>query len=185
MYALICFASDSRRNRDRVVLLLGAATALATPKPPSAATITVKASQAFKPNQYLQLNDRYAPGTITIASGGTITLKNTDTDAHSLSLVKKSDVPGTVDAVNNCAVCGPLFQAHGINPNGPPLTGPPPHPEVNVAAPGFNTSGDSILVAPKGRPHSKVSFKVTAKSGTTLHFICIFHAWMQGKLVVK
>lgn len=168
-----------------VLLLLGAATALALPKPPSTATITVKASQAFKPNHFLQLNDRYSPGTITIASGGTITLKNTDAEGHSLSLVKKSGVPRTVAQVNNCPVCGPVSQAHGINPNGPPLTGPPPHPVVNVGAPGFNTPGDSTLVAPKGRPSSKVTFKVTAKSGTTLYFICIFHPWMQGKLVVK
>jgi plastocyanin len=180
---------DSRRVRGGILagalLLLAAATALAAPKPPSKATITIKGSQAFKPNQYLQLNDSYTPGTVTIASGGTITLKNTDTDAHSLSLVKRSDVPRTVNQVNNCPVCGPIMQAHGINPNGPPLMGPPPHPDVNAGAPGFDTPGDSTLVGPKGRPRPKVSFKVTAKRGTTLYFICIFHPWMQGKLVVK
>jgi plastocyanin len=166
------------------LLALGAA-ALATAKPSSKATITIKGGSSFKPNKYLQLNDAYVPGTIAIASGGTITIKNTDTDGHSLSLVKKSDVPRTIQQVNNCLVCGPLFQAHGINPNGPPPTGPPPHPVVNVGAPGFDKPGDSILVAPKGRPSSKVSFKVTAKRGSTLYFICILHPWMEGKLLVK
>ncbi len=181
------FASQRIRGATAigVLLLVGAATALAASKPSSTATITVKASVAFKPNQYLQLNDHYSPGTITIASGGTVTLKNTDTEAHSLSLVKKSDVPRTVNQVNNCPVCGPIFQAHGINPNGPPVNGPPPHPAVNVGAPGFNTPGDSTLVGPKGRRLGKVTFKVTAKRGTTLYFICIFHPWMQGKLVVR
>ena len=106
------FASQQIRGATAigVLLLLGAATALAASKPSSTATITVKASVTFKPNQYLQLNDHYSPGTITIASCGTITLKNTDTEAHSLSLVKRSDMPRTVNQVNNCPVCGPLFQ---------------------------------------------------------------------------
>lgn len=167
-------------------VLAAAATALAAPSPPQRATITIRASVSFKPNQYLQLNDRYVPGTVDIASGGTITLNNTDSsEGHSLSLVKKSDVPRTANQVNNCNICNSIFQAHGINPNGPPPSGPPPHPVVNVGAPGFNTPGDSILVGPKGGGHSKVSFKVTAKRGTTLYFICIFHPWMQGKFVVR
>lgn len=183
-------ASSAFRQARRAMLVgallaLGPVAALATGKPSSKATITIKGGAVFKPNKYLQLNDAYFPGTITIASGGTITIKNTDTDGHSLSLVKSSDVPRTVAQVNNCGVCGPLFQAHGINPNGPPPTGPPPHPVVNVGAPGFDKPGDSTLVAPKGRPFSTVSFKVTAKRGSTLYFICIFHPWMQGKLLVK
>jgi hypothetical protein len=28
-------------------------------------------------------------------------------------------------------------------------------------------------------------FKITARPGTTLHFVCAFHSWMQGRFLVK
>jgi hypothetical protein len=38
-------------------------------------------------------------------------------------------------------------------------------------------------VGPKGSG-STVKFKVTAKAGTTLHYLCIIHPWMQGRFRV-
>jgi hypothetical protein len=32
--------------------------------------------------------------------------------------------------------------------------------------------------------HRSISIKVTAPAGTTLHFICAVHPWMQGTLKV-
>lgn len=160
--------------------LISAGTALAAPNAPSKAKIAIKGSLSFKPNAYFKQSYHFVSGTVTIKSGGTVTLRNTTSDPHSLSLVKKSGVPRTAGQINNCAICGPFFGAHGIS-----QTGPPSNPIINVGAPGFNTPGDSILVAPKGSARSTVSFKVTAKPGTTLYFICIFHPWMQGRFIVK
>ena len=43
-----------------------------------------------------------------------------------------------------------------------------------------NVPGDSLFIKPNG----SVSAPVTAKAGTTLHYICIFHPWMQGVIKV-
>ena len=79
--------------------------------------------------------------------------------------------------------CGAIAKSHGVNPEGPPL-GPPPNPLVNVGAAGFGTPGDSIVIGPKGHG-GQATFKVTARPGTTLSFICIIHPWMQGRFLVK
>lgn len=183
------FASQQLRRAIVVsaLLLIAAATGLAAPNAPSKATVNIRGGTSFRPNEYIKDAVHFAPATTAIQSGGTITVSNlgSDREGHSLSLVKKSDVPRTLDQVNNCAVCNKLFKAHGIDPNGPPLHGPPPHLIVNVGAPGFDTPGDSIVIGPKGTHFGKVTFKVTAKPGTTLYFMCMFHPWMQGRFLVR
>ena len=181
---MLSFASRRVRGASLVAALslIAVAAAAAAPSAPSKAKIAIHGSASFKANQYLKLNNSFVPGTITIRSGGTVTIKNITTDGHTLSIVKKSQVPRTAAQVNNCNVCGPLFAAHGFNPNAP---GPPQHLLVNVGAPGFNQPGDSIAIGPPKSHHNEVSFKVTAKRGTTLYFICIFHPWMQGHITVK
>jgi plastocyanin len=58
---------------------------------------------------------------------------------------------------------------------------------VDVGQTGFDTMGtktapgDSIYLAPK----ATVSFKVTAKKGSELHYFCAIHPWMQGTITVK
>jgi plastocyanin len=42
------------------------------------------------------------------------------------------------------------------------------------------TAGDSILIL----PGQTITVTVTAPAGTHLHFICIFHPWMQGEIIV-
>jgi plastocyanin len=49
---------------------------------------------------------------------------------------------------------------------------------------GLSETGDSIAVQ-SGGPHNSITIKVTAKPGTTLHFFCAVHPWMQGKIVVS
>ena len=48
-------------------------------------------------------------------------------------------------------------------------------------APGFGTVGDSVALTSK---RTSITFKVTAKPGTTLHFVCAIHPWMQGTIKV-
>jgi plastocyanin len=153
-------------------------------KGPARAKVEINGTESIKPNAYLKIGFHFTPGTIPIRSGGTITLTNNTPDPHSLSLVKASQVPHTAKQDENCAACFAIAKSHGINFEGPPTVGPPPIRLVDVGAAGFDTPGDSAVIGPKGRG-GPVSFKVTARPGTILNFICFFHPWMQGRFVVK
>jgi plastocyanin len=153
-------------------------------KGPATARIVIKGAESFKPNVYDKNTFHFEAGTVTIRSGGTVTLTNNTTDAHSLSIVTRAQLPRTINQINNCSVCGAILSSHGINLEGPPQHGPPPHRVVNVGGAGFDTSGDSVVIGPKGRG-GPVTFKVTARPGTILRFMCAFHPWMQGRFLVK
>jgi plastocyanin len=153
-------------------------------KGPAKAKIVIKGAESFKPNTYANNTFHFDAGTVAIRSGGTVTLTNTTTDAHTLSIVTQSQLPRTIDQVNNCNVCGAILNSHGINLEGPPMHGPPPHPVVNVGAAGFDAPGDSVVIGPKGRGRP-VTFQVTARPGTILRFMCTIHPWMQGRFLVK
>jgi plastocyanin len=153
-------------------------------KGPAKAKIVIKGDESFKPNVVLTNTFRFEPGTVTVRSGGTVTMTNTTADAHALSIVKASQVPRTINQLHSCSVCEAILKEHGINFEGPPTNGPPPHLVVNAGAAGFDTPGDSVVIGPKGKG-GPVTFKITARPGTTLHFVCAFHAWMQGRLLVK
>ena len=153
-------------------------------KGPARAKIVIKGGDSFKPNAYIKNTFHFVPGTVPVRSGGTVTLTNTTAEPHSLSILKRSQLPRTANHVENCSVCGAIAKSHGVNPEGPPPSGPPPIPLVNVGAAGFDTPGDSIVFGPKGHG-GQVTFKVTARPGTTLNFVCIIHPWMQGRFLVK
>jgi hypothetical protein len=182
-------------RRTVAIAVLGASTlALAgtafasAGKAPAKAKVLIAGSESFKPNQYLKIGFHFAPGTVVVRSGATITMANSTPDPHTLSIVTKSQLPRTFKQLESCAACAAIAKSHGINieepPTGPP--GPPPHPLVDVGAAGFNAPGDSIVIGPKGRPGGQpVTFKVTAAPGTTLNFLCVIHPWMQGRFLVK
>ena len=145
--------------------LILAAPALAAPK---ANTITAIGGMKVKANAYVQY---------TVKSGATITLrdKSTEGQPHTLSLIAK--LPKTPAQIMGCKACGPLMEAHEANPEtmevGKAL--------VEAGAEGFDTAGDSIFLPPKG----KVTFKVTAKKGSKLAFVCVVHPWMLGEIKVS
>jgi plastocyanin len=179
----------SRRTLAAAVLgaalLALAGTALAGgSKGPARAKIVIKGSESLVPNAYLKIGFRFDAGTVPIRHGGTVTLTNLTSDGHTLSIVKQSQVPRTIKQLQNCSACGAIAKSHGINFEGPPTEGPPPILLVNVGAVGFDAPGDSVIIAPKGRG-GPVTFKVTARPGTTLNFICAFHPWMEGRFLVK
>jgi plastocyanin len=176
--------------RTLVAVVLGAAlltvvgSALAAGgKGPARATVVVTGSESMKPNAFLTNTFHFQSGTVPIRSGGTITITNTTRDGHTLSLVKSSQVPRSIKQIENCRVCGEVAKSHGINTEGP-ASGPPPIRLVDVGAPGFDSPGDSIIIPPKGRG-GPVTFKVTARPGTILNFMCVFHPWMSGRFLVK
>ena len=178
-------------RRTLVTALLGAAflavagSAIAAGgKGPAKAKEVIKGGASFKPNAYIKDAVHFGAGTVAVRSGGQVTLTNTTTDPHTFSIVPRSQLPRTIKQVENCSVCGTIAKTHGVNPEGPPPEGPPPIPLVNIGPPGFDQPGDSIFVGPKG-PGGQVTFKVTARPGTILNFMCIIHPWMQGRILVK
>ena len=160
--------------------LILAAPALAAPK---ANTITAIGGMKVKANAYVQDDQRWDADSYTVKSGSTVTLrdKSTEGQPHTLSLIKKA--PKTPAQIMGCDACGPLMAAHEANME----TGEVGKELVEAGATGFDTggdkttAGDSIYLAPKG----KVTFKVTAKKGTTLNFLCAVHPWMLGTIKVN
>jgi plastocyanin len=152
-------------------------------KGPAKAKIVIKGAETFKTNAYIKDSVHFVAGTLTIRSGGTVTLTNTTDEPHTFSIVKKSELPRTIKQIQECHICGEIAKSHGLNPEGPP-SGPPPIPLVNVGPIGFDQPGDSVVIGPKGHG-GPVSITVTAPAGTTLNFMCAIHPWMQGRILVK
>jgi plastocyanin len=162
------------------VFALAAGPAAAAPKKN---TITAVGGTKVKANAYVQDAQHWDADSYKVKSGDTVTLrdKSTEGQPHTLSLVKK--LPRTPAQIMGCDACGPLMEAHQANPE----TGEVGQELVQAGGDGFDTggdksaAGDSIYLPPKG----KVTFKVTAKAGTTLNFICAVHPWMLGTIKVS
>jgi hypothetical protein len=162
-----------------LVATVGVAAVAVGQAAPTTATETAKAGAEVKVNQYIKDTSHWVKPKLTIASGGTLTIKTAgDPAPHSFSIVKSSQVPKTPDAIFSCKVCESIGKKHGADPNS---DAPPKHPVVDVGATGIDQPGDSIVLQPK----KSATVKVSAKAGTTLHFICAIHPWMQGTLAVK
>ena len=180
----------SRRKYARAglaVVVAVVAAAVAVPAfaaaPPASVTQKIVDKTTFKPNRYIQEGLRLKLDRINIRKGGTVTLVDASRQDHTLSLVKRSQVPTTVRQLDACftprGVCGKLGVEHGaVNPD----TGEeqePTTPLVNAGKAGFNQPGDSVIV-PGGK---RAKFKVT--STQALYYICAIHPWMQGAINAK
>jgi plastocyanin len=151
---------------------------------------TIKVSQKLKvvPNRYIQDGLRWDKDVYKIKSGGTLTVVNTAAGEgpHTFTVVKEKDLPRTARAVERCAICQKLGQAHGADPN----SDAPPKFQYLENGVGQNTPpkvdrpGDSGVTGP-GKKGEKISFKVTAKKGKELYFMCLIHPWMQAKVLVQ
>jgi len=138
-----------------VVVFSGGAGAAST-------TVKIVGADKFVPNSQVTSTFHYVPGTISVHSGGTAQWQNTTSDPHTVTIVKPGQLPSNINAVFNCKVCA--SQA----------------PSASVGGPGLDAPGDSLFI----KPHGSVSAPVTAKAGTTLHYMCIIHPWMQGVIKV-
>ena len=157
------------------------------------ATVKVTDHEEYVVNQYLKDEMRYVPGTVAVKSGCELTFEFATPDQdvpHSLSLVKQSDLPTTSAQMAKCKICKQIKADHVGDPTVPAgPKNPILHWVVNAGQPGLDAPGDSIAIfeaKAKGAPpgHGKVTVLVSAKAGTTLHFICGLHPWMQGKIQV-
>jgi len=163
-----------------VVALVAGTAVAASKKAPKKATITMKNPIKIKKNKYFQDGARFVPGSVVLASGGTLTLKNKGEAPHTFSIVAKKDVPKGTNGILSCGgpgtVCETIFTAHAFDQDGNPTK-----PVVDVGSPGIDQPGDSLAIAPK----STQKVNLSAKKGTRLYFICGIHAWMQGVIKVR
>jgi plastocyanin len=163
------------------------ATGATTSAVPNTATVKQSFSTEMKPNRYIKDNMRFNKDTYTVKSGGTLKVVNNKPQQgpHTVSFVKKSDLPTNANEVFNCKVCEKLGKAHGADPNSdaPPKFTFLENGKGQDKPPKFDRPGDSGITGPnKG---DSFSGKVTAKAGSTRYFMCLIHAQMQAKLVVK
>ena len=151
-------------------------------------TVTAVNQFSVDINKSLNVEFRFAPGTLHIQHGATLTFREgppqppslfpEGVDPHTLSIVRPADVPTTLTQIFNCPVCGPILTAHDPDNN----QQPPFNFVVNKGSAGLNQPGDSLAVTPE---HPVTRARVTASAGTTLRFICAIHPWMQGRLIVE
>jgi len=172
----------------RLVLALAALCCLALPSIAGAATSNAKQTivdkSKFKANRYVQDGNRFQQDRVSVKSGGKLTVTDKSKIEHTVSLVKKSDLPRSFAGLDACfspdGACAAISLSHGVDPNGPPPEGPPPITLVNVGAAGFDQPGDSQFIAPK----AKVSLTISAAKGSRLYALCGIHPWMQFQIRV-
>jgi plastocyanin len=150
--------------------------------------VTVKTKENVKIaiNRYIQDDLRFTPGTVTVASGSTLTFTYSDKEdePHTLTIVNKSDLPRTVAQVDQCKPCREYATPHLKNPKAPPGDNNPiVHWTLNQGQPGLDAVGDSLAIQPGA--HKRNSAVISAPSGTVLYFLCAIHPWMQGRIIVK
>ena len=131
-------------------------------------------------------------GAKTVQAGATLKIKNLtnpkQVGPHTFSLVRKQERPKTRNQIKACAkklkgICGAIVKWHDVNVQ----TGEIGENPVEVGKNGWNLEGnlkrkgDSWVAERKNESFKR---EVTAKPGTTLHFICAVHPEMQGKIKV-
>jgi hypothetical protein len=129
-------------------------------------------------------------GPRTVQAGSELAIVNgTDPQKvgpHTFTLVKKSQLPEGRKQMKKCErikskLCRRITTAHRANPK----TGVVKRPDVDVGKPGwdksFGKTGDSWFMPNLGDSTERI---VSAKPGTTLHYFCVIHPFMQGKIKV-
>jgi plastocyanin len=153
--------------------------------------IRIIGGTVFEAGKFVKDDVRFAPRRLTVKRNATVTLRNRGTDPapHTISFVKKAFLPKSFEF----AAIGPLMAAHQVdqeNEEAPPAV---IKVDNGVAAADQNAplqvntggddkqAGDSQFIAPGQK---RITFKVTARSGSTLRYYCAIHPWMQGKILV-
>jgi hypothetical protein len=173
-----------------VVVIGAVGVAGASPSAPSAPSkVVVKESFSIKlvPNKYIQDGMRFDKDVYAVKSGGTLVFRMTapQEGPHTLTVLAPKDVPKTAQQAFNCRACNRLLKAHGADPNSnaPPRFQFLENGAGQATPPKLDRPGDSGILLPPTNG-TTITFKVTAKRGTTLRFICVIHPWMQARLKV-
>jgi len=109
------------------VLLVGTlpfavTSASASERAPGTVTANIVGRNIFRRNDSFTTTYRF-PDTIKVETGGKVRFVNHTDDAHTMTLVMKKDLPGSVADVNTCPICDAVNNIFGLNgPPGPPVT---------------------------------------------------------------
>jgi plastocyanin len=151
--------------------------------------LTIKASDkgaTYVINKSVTDKMFFTPQTASVKSGQMLTFEydgKPGEEPHTITIVAAKDLPRTAAQINNCSICNKTAAGHLKNPKAPPgPTNDIAHWTVDKGKAGLDGPGDSIAI--EGAAHKTISIKVTAAPGTTLHFICAVHPWMQGTIKV-
>lgn len=151
------------------------------------AVVKQKHTFEMRPNRYIKDGLRFDKDVYAVNSGGTLRVVNNKASEgpHTVSIVRKRDLPTNINEVFNCQVCNAMFEAHGADPNGDK---PPRFPFVEDGKgqkdpSNFNRPGDSGVTGPQKGDSFEVP--VTAPADTKRWFLCAVHPWMQAKLRVE
>jgi plastocyanin len=163
-----------------VIVAVSATSAVGRTSPPRAHdtvnVIDAKGVEDFDPNGLIYSTFRFDPGTTRAHTGERVRFNDADRSPnapHSLTIVRFRDIPTTFDEVlMGCEACNEALGAH--------FATDPPTLKVNVGAPGLDAPGDSLLIF----PGQGIGSVVSAEANRTLWFVCAFHPWMQGRIVV-
>jgi len=163
-----------RRTAAAVATLLTAGLTAASAT--AAETVRTRGGVEFEPNQFIRDTHRWEPGHIVVTRNERVTWVDGDesSDPHTITVANERALPDTTEELVECRVCE-LAIAH-LGPNDPDFA----RMRVNVGRAGLNQHGDSLALLPGGR----ISAKVTAPVGRTLHYLCALHPWMQGSITV-
>ena len=162
----------------------GVAVAANTASVPKSVTVKQSTSIKFVPNRYIQDGLRFNKDVYKVKSGGHVNFvfSVTDEGPHTLTIVRKKDLAKSF----RCPICDKLGQAHGADPNS---DAPPKFKYLengtgeNDHVPVLDRPGDSGVFT-TNKKGEKISFKVGAKKGKVLHFMCLIHPWMQAEIQV-
>lgn len=143
-------------------------------------TLTTVGSGTLVANQYIKDTMRFNASDITVHSGQMLKLVALDreSDPHTFTLARAADLPRSYNNMfPGCQICRQAQADHGAGGEGPPR-----HPLVTKygALGKFDAPGDSVVFT----HDMPATVRIDAKPGTTLHFLCIIHPWMQGTIHV-
>jgi plastocyanin len=168
-----------------LVLLMVLSPALASSNGP---TVKILGDNSTRINERVLSTYHFGPGKIHVRPGGMLTFTNTGTCSvlpdctHTISIVDESQLPVNVTQVFAClfdfpgTVCAPISNAHF--PQGP---AGPVNPVANVTGEPSGFRGGNSFVINHGQT---LDIGITAPTGTTIHYMCAIHPWMQGSIVV-
>jgi plastocyanin len=168
-----------------LILVMAMSPALASSNGP---TVKILGDNSVKINQKIVSSYHFGPGTIHVRPSGMVTFDNTGPCSvlpdctHTISIVNDAQLPVDVNQVFAClfdapgTVCAKIGEAHF--PQGP---GGPVNPAANVTGEPSGFRGANSFVITHGQT---LDITITAPTGTTIHYLCGIHPWMQGTIVV-
>jgi hypothetical protein len=137
--------------------------------------VAAKGTEDFEANALIYSTFRFDPGIVRAHTGERLRLIDQDRSAeapHSLTLVRRADLPESIGEVFGCEACNEALGQH--------FATDPPTLRIDVGDPGLDVPGDSLLIFPGQSRGATVS----AEANTNLWFLCSFHPWMQGRIAV-